>query len=110
MLLNVSSTSLTLYFLNFFRSPIVEMKVKEAEDTEGKSDLKEEKEKLMTNVQNKGSNISNDKGTDQEIFQHQYQPSLTKTFIRAIGPYYIVGNLFKILHDLVIFISPYILR
>ena len=38
-----------------------------------------------------------------------YEPSLTRALMRVFAPYFLVGSVFKLCNDILLFIQPYLL-
>ena len=46
---------------------------------------------------------------EQIIKRHQYQPSLTAAAFKMFWPRFLLAALFKLSHDVLVFINPYLL-
>ena len=90
-----------------FRSPLVEKKVKQSKESSETNKKKDEVTSLLQ--EDDEEKEKKDKDCDIIIQDHKYEPSLSKVFFRIFGGYYIIGNCFKVIHDVVMFITPFLL-
>lgn len=85
-------------------SPMITEKVKEKKKKDN-----EEKENLMENANQTSSVSGDDKLEPEFIKRHQYKPSITKSLVRAFGKIYALAAFFKLIHDSLLFVSPFLL-